>query len=111
MKNNDAKMTKKIPDELRNEIVCKISIAYGNDMADKECLKTLEHIKKVCDKYGIETAVEKQKRYCCSDYRVIKTNGFLSLNETEKFIKEVNLNIGITYRGGTFNTDYDNTYY
>lgn len=101
---------KRVPDNLRNEIVCEISIAYGNDMVDKRCLKTLERIKEVCDKYGIETTIEKQKRYCCSDYRVIKTNGFLSLNETERFIKEVNLNISIIYRGGAFSTDYDNTY-
>ena len=110
MKTNDAKMMKKIPDSLRNEIVCEISIAYGNDMVGKRCLKTLEHIKEVCDKYGVETTIEKQKRYCCSDYRIIKTNGFLSLNETERFIKEVNLNISIIYRGGAFSTDYDNTY-
>ena len=99
---------KKLNSELQNQIECEIDITYGQDIAEHN---SVLYVTSICDKYNVQNKLYHEKRYCCTDYMILKTTGYLSLSNTEKFIKESGLPISINYHNGIFITDYDNTYW
>lgn len=106
-------MIQKLPTRLKEILSCRICIVYGNDMADKRCLETLNHIISICDRFKVKYIVKSEKRYCCSDYRYIKVSGFLSLKETADLIQDLELDIDVYYsiEKGIFSAEYNNTIY
>lgn len=90
--------------------MCHLDIIYGNDMIRENCAETLRHIQVACDKWNVNYTITKTAKFCCLDYRFIKINDVLPLKETEKFIKDLDLNVSIYYKDGIFKAIYDNTY-
>lgn len=97
--------------DLQNTIMCCIRIAYWIDAHDKEMKQHGKEVKEICDSYKLDTKSRKATGSYGAKYIVVFVDGYLSLADTEKLIRQIKLNVSIYYCKGRMYTSYNNGSY
>lgn len=97
--------------ELQNTIMCCIRIAYWIDADDKKMRQHGKEVKEICDSYKLVTKNRKATGSYGAKYIAVFVDGYLSLADTEKLIRQIKLNVSIYYCKGRMLASYDNCSY
>lgn len=112
LKDLENKEVKLLTAEMQKTLLCTLKINYGNDMTDSSCKKTLDRIVQACEKNNLQYTISKERRYCCTDYQIIKIKAQTSVYDVFKIIKDIELNVSVYIcEDGSIIASYDNTYY